>query len=167
MPVPRRLLQRLTVLSSYPNHWAVIDVVKEVDIAVVVLDTFRRKLRDQPLTPDDLETLSNVFRFNVLGSRGAFWHAGLRVFRHGTPSTLRQRTECLSVIVPLSYGELHYGLDKSSPEYGTLHYGEAWLIESKPGKPLQQIVVEDADAPVECLIVTFDSLDLSSALANI
>jgi len=167
MPVPRRLLQRLTVLSSYPNHWAVIDVVKEVDIAVVVLDTFRRKLRDQPLAPDDLETLSNVFRFNVLGSRGAFWHAGIRTFSSAVPSTLRQRTECLSVIVPLSDGVLHYGLDRNSPEYGSLHFGEAWLIESKPSKPLQQIVVDPADAPVECLIVTFDSLDLTSALANI
>ena len=139
-------------------------------MAHAILATFRRKLgAEAKLSNDDLETLANIFRFNVLGSRGAFWHAGLRTFMPNEPSVLRQRIACLSVIVPLNQDAiLHYGgLDETVKEHGTLHFEEAWLIESKPSTPIQQIVVDPKDTPVECLIVTFDSLDLASALANI
>ena len=161
--------KRITVLELIPAHWARISVLSEIESAKAVLEAYRRKLgRSNELSLEDLETVTNVFKFSLLGGRGCTWRAGLRTFYGFSPNVLRQRNACLSIIVPLQRDvAIHYhDTEASNPISGSVYYGEALMVESKPSNMIQKIVLEDKDATIECLFVTYDGLDLTT-LSNL
>lgn len=151
------------VLDTCPGHWARISVETEIESAKAVLNAYQRKLgQNTELSLDELESVTNVFKFSMLGGKGYTWRAGLRTFWGEIPNVLRQRVACLSAIVPLTPLSCIYYNDKDdSPISGTAFYGEALLIESKPSSLIQRVVLPNLNDCVTCLIVTYEGLDLA------
>lgn len=156
--------KRITVLELKPSHWARISVMTEIESAKSVLAAYRRKLGTNELAKEDLETVTNVFKFSLLAGKGCTWRTGIRTFYGISPNVLRQRDVCLSVIVPLDRDiPIHYhDVAGDSPISGSVFYGEALMVESKPSSLIQKIVLDDKNATIECLFVTYDGLDLTT-----
>lgn len=156
---------RYTLVSRYLSLWALMDIQNEVNTGSLVLNSLKRKLRiGTQLSPDEVDIVSNVFTFSLLGEQGTTWSAGVRTLQLGD-NVLRGRIPGLTAVVPLSpMSTLAYGTPDTE-EYTELTYGEALFLQVRhdlyPARPL----TVTSEAPVDALLMSFTNLGLEEALA--